>query len=227
MDLSSLKEQLSDQFKDLKDRVQESSLYIELKEKFEVLPSRMQKLILGGGAALIALFLLSFPYANLSDSWSYEEQFTENRELIRELLRASSTLKESSPLPTSVAPGGIEARVRQVIQELRLTPEQVGNIQAVPGAKTRLASSAVNQEALSVQLKKLNLRQIMEASYRLQNLGTGIQPISLQMHRSAGETHYFDVIYKIFQFSLNIAGGAEEGGGEKAPSPRGGARGSR
>ena len=35
MDISSLKDQLSDQFKELKDRIQESSLYVELKERFD------------------------------------------------------------------------------------------------------------------------------------------------------------------------------------------------
>lgn len=204
MDFSSLKEQLKDQFKELWDRIQESSLYIELKEKFELLPSRIQKLIIVGASLVLGFFLFSFPYGNLSESWLYEEYFAENRGLIRDLLRASTTLKETSPLPTSASAAAVESQVRQVIQELRITPEQVGNIQVVPGANTKLATSAVNEEAISVQLKMLNLRQVTELSHRLQSLGSGIQPMSLQIQRSAGQTHYYDVIFRIFQFSLNL-----------------------
>ena len=64
MDFSSLKEQLKDQFKELWDRIQESSLYIELKEKFELLPSRIQKVIVVGASLVLALFLFSFPYSS-------------------------------------------------------------------------------------------------------------------------------------------------------------------
>lgn len=219
MDLSSLKEQLRDQFKELLDRIQESSLYIELREKFELLPSRIQKLIVIGTSLLVGLFLLSIPYGNLSDSWFYEEQFVDNRGLIRDLLRASSTLKETSPLPTSASAAAVESQVRRVIEDLRLTPEQIGNIQVVPGAKTKLASGAFNQEAISVQLKMLNLRQVTDISYRFQNLGPGIQPISFQMQRSAGQTHYFDVIFRIFQFSLNVEA-EDPPGGQRARGGR-------
>ncbi len=216
MDFSSLRDQLKDQLKEIWDRIQESSLYIELREKFELLPSRMQKLIIVIGALITALFLFSFPYGNLSESWLYEEQFEENRSLIRELLRASSTLKETSPLPNSASAAMIESRVRQVLEELRLTPEQIGNIQVVPNAKTKLANAAVQQEAISVQVRSLNLRQVTELSHRLQSLGAGIQPVSFQMQRSSGQTHYYDVIFRIFQFALNI-------GSDEAQPPSGGA----
>lgn len=224
MDLSSLKEQLRDQFKELLDRIQESSLYIELKEKFELLPSRIQKLIIVGVSLMVGLFLFSIPYGNLSDSWLYEEQFVDNRGLIRDLLRASSTLKETSPLPTSASVGALESQVRRAIEEMRLTPEQIGNIQVIPGASTRLASEAVNQEAISVQLKMLNLRQVTDLSFRLQNLGAGIQPISFQMQRSSGQTHYFDVIYRIFQFSLKVdsENASGDNGNGNRPRARGG-----
>lgn len=215
MDFSSIKYQ----FKELWDRIQESSLFIELKEKFEVLPSRIQKLIVTATIFLLGLFLFSFPYGNLTDSWTYEGYFEENRELIRDLLRASSTLKEISPLPTMASAGAVESRVRQVISDLNLAPEQVGNIQVIPEAKTQLAPPSVNQEAISLQLKSLNLRQVTDLSYRLQNLGSGIQPISFQINRAQGQTHYFDVIIHLYQFSLKMDG-------ETPPSrpPRGGGR---
>ncbi|NCN95665.1 MAG: hypothetical protein GW917_02990 [Bdellovibrionales bacterium] len=217
MDLSSVKDQLYDQFKELSERVQESSIYVELKERFDLLPSRIQKLILVGSGLLFALFLISFPYANISDSQSYEAQFEESRELIRDLLRASTTLKQTSPLPSASSASAVESQIRRVIDELRLGSEQVGNIQVISNASTRLASKAVNQEAVSVQLKTLNLRQVTEAAHRLQNLGSGIQPISMQMTRSDGKTHYFDVIFRIFQFSLNVTSDDP-----KSKSPRGG-----
>lgn len=216
MDLSSLKDQLYDQFKELSERVQDSSLYVELKERFDLLPSQIQKLILVGSGLLFALFLISFPYGNISDSQLYESQFEENRELIRDLLRASTTLKQTSPLPTTASASAVESQIRGIIEDLRLGSEQVGNIQVIPNASTRLASKAVNQEAVSVQLKTLNLRQVTDAAHRFQNLGSGIQPISMQMSRASGQTHYYDVIFRIFQFSLNITSD------EPKPRKRGG-----
>jgi hypothetical protein len=210
LDFASLKDQLKDQFKDLMDRIQESSLYIELRERFELLPSRAQKAIIFIAVLLTGLFMFSFPYGNLSTSWEYEDYYADNQGLIRDLLRASSTLKETSPLPSTGSAGAVEARVRQIIQELRLIPEQIGNIQVIPGANSKLATGVVNQEAISVQIQKLNLRQVTELSHRLQTLGAGIQPLSLQIQRSSGQTHYYDVILRVFQFSLNVASDDEK-----------------
>lgn len=206
MDISSLKDQLSDQFKELKDRIQESSLYVELKERFDLLPGRVQKLIVIGSTLFVGFFLFSIPYGNLSDSWFYEEQFEESRDMIRELLRASNTLKETSPLPTTSNAGLLESQIRRVLEDMNLGPEQVGNVQIVPNPSTRLAPKTVDQAAVSVQLKTLNLRQLTEFSHRLQNLGPGVKPVGMQISRSRGETHFFDVIVKVFQFSLNVGG---------------------
>lgn len=220
MDFSTLKDQLTDQLKESWDRIRESSLYVELNEKFEVLPSRIQKIIIISASVLFGLFLFSIPYSSLEESWTYEEGFLDNRDLIRELLRASSTLKQASPLPTSSSTNILQSRVKDVLQEARLTTEQIGPIQPILGAKTKLASAAVNQDALSIQLKNLNLRQITDIAYRFQNLGPGIQPITLQIQRASGQTHYYDMIVKIFQFSLNIS--SDEGAsGTKGRPQRG------
>lgn len=218
MNLGALKDQLLDQFKELGDKIQESSAYIELKEKFDSLPTQIQKLVAIGALILFGLFLISFPYSYFGSSQTLEGEFNDDRELIRDLLRASSTLKERSPLPSTSSTAAIESRVQQVISDMRLTGEQTGSMQVIPDAKTRLATGAVNQQAVSILVKTLNLRQLTEIMHRLQSQGNGIQPISMEIKRSAGQTHYFDLIVKVFQFSLNIQDSAEPSKASPPPS---------
>jgi hypothetical protein len=220
-----LREQVRDRWSELVSQIQETSAFNTLREKFESQSVTTQRLIMAGGALVLALFVLSFPYGYYSQSNEYLSQFEENRELIRGLLRASRSAGEPSPLPPPLGQELMRQEVNRIVRERRLLPEQVGDIQGIPGTPAKnLAPPIVMQNGLVVQLKKLNVAQIVEMATAFQNLAPGVKLIGLDVIQTAGQTHYYDMIAKIVHFGLESVtietGGAEGGklGNKRKPS---------
>lgn len=225
MNFESLKEKLRDQFTELWGRIQETSLFQNAREKFEALNTRMQKIIIASIAMLGVLFLFSFPYSNITSSQGNLEVFEENRSLIRRLLKAAKTLKEPSPLPPEMPGEVLTSEVNRALDEFHLVGEQMGGVQPLNEKATTLVPDGVKQVAVMLQLKKLNLKQIVEISHRLQSLSIGVRLMGLDIRENAASSHYFDVNYKLVNFSvprvaMPIDTGKDKGRGAPKPKPK-------
>lgn len=233
MAFEGLRDKLKEQWADLSAKIQESSAFNTLRETFESQTPPVQKAIIGVGCALAVLFVLSFPYGYLSQSDEYMTIFEENRVLIQGLLRASRAAKEPSPLPADGSSDSIKSRVDNILRENQLIPEQIGEMQPLPDSPAKdLAPPAVRQAGLTVQLKKLNLRQVVAVNVAFQNMGLGIKLIGLDIVQSADQTHYYDVVARIVAFSLpqitfdsdpsagNARSGRGRAGGGSPPPPK-------
>lgn len=200
MNFDAMKEQLRDRFLEIWSRVQESSLYMNLREKYESLNPQAQKLIVIGLSVFAILFALSFPYGYIVTSQENLTTFEEDRELIRGLLKSAATLREPSPLPPAISVEALTSDIRQSLEEFRLIPDQVGGIQPILQKVTNLVPESVQQIGALVTLKKLNLRQVVEISHRFQALSPGVRVIGLDIKENQ-TSHYFDAIYKLASFS--------------------------
>src|SRR5262249_10916459 len=148
-------------------------------------------------------FMLSFPWSYISESQSQMDEFEENRSLIQGLLHASRAAKEPSPLPPPITPDLLRSRVEMIIKDNRLIPDQVGDRQARPEKPAKkLAPGFVVQTGLAVQLKKLNVEQMMTLAHQFQTMGPGTKLMGFDIIQSAGQTHYYDMIVRIVNFAL-------------------------
>lgn len=203
MAFESLKEQLKDNWADLSSKIQENSTFNNLREKFEAQSPTVQKAIVAGAGVLFGLFMLSFPWSYISESQTQMEEFEENRTLIQGLLHASRAAKEPSPLPPPISPDLLRSRVDMIIKDNRLIPDQVGDMQAMPDKPAKdLAPGFVVQTGLAVQLKKLNVEQVMNLAHQFQTMGPGTKLMGFDIVQSAGQTHYYDMIVRIVNFAL-------------------------
>ncbi len=202
MAFENLREQLKEQWGDLSAKIQESPAFNSLREKFEEQTPTVQRAILAGSTALVALFLLSFPYGYWSASSDYMTQFEENRQMIQGLLRASRSAKTPSPLPPPIEADSLRGRVEAILRTNRLLPEQIGEMQAMPHPPVKGIPATVIQNGLAVQIKKVNLTQIIALGNQLQNMGSGTKLMGLDIVQSAGQTHYYDIIVKVVNFGL-------------------------
>ncbi len=225
MNFSALTEKLRDQFLELWGRIQETSIYMSLREKYESMNPRAQSAILAGGSMLAVLFVFSFPYSYISESRDYVTSFEENRELIRDLLKASKTLKEPSPLPPGVPPEALSQDISRALEEFHLVQEQVTPAQPTGEKVTTLVPEGVRQTGVILQLKKLNVKQIVEISHRLETLSPGVKMMGLEITENTKPSHYFDVTYKLASFSVDVTPPPAEGkpggkGGRPPPTPK-------
>ncbi|MBX3022403.1 MAG: hypothetical protein KF799_12085 [Bdellovibrionales bacterium] len=204
MAFEGLQENLKERWAELSAKVQESSAFNTLRERFESQTPPVQKAIVIGGAALAALFLLSFPLGYLSTASDNMMQFEENRQMIQGLLRASRISKEASPLPPPLDPGMLRSQVERVLREKQLVPEQMGEMAPLPGtpANAALAPASVVQNGLAAQIKQLTLNQIVDIANSFQNQGPGTKLIGFDIVQTAGQTHYYDLILRVVNFGL-------------------------
>lgn len=203
MNLDDIKDQLRERATTVWVQIQETSLYNNLKEKYETLPTTAQKAIAYAAGVLTALIVLSIPYSYISSSGAAIEEFDENRSLLRELLRVGRAAKEPPPLPPGMTVPDLQSRVQGLLQEFTLLPEQLGGFQPLPGRPAgSLAPSIVEQAGIGVLLKKLNLTQVVDIGYRLQTISPGVKLMGLEMNANSDDNHYYDVTYRVVSFSL-------------------------
>lgn len=201
---------LQDQIENLKEelkqkwtQVEESQAYITLKEKYDVLPTRAQKGLQITGALLALYLVLSIPLSNLSLSSEHLEEFNTKRDLLRQLLKASSQDSPSQAAPVDVNFDSLSNRLRGRLQGLNLEESQIGEIQESQ-EKNNIPLGIKNLEevGISVQLKMLNLNQVIQAGLELQQAQAGLKMTSLKMEADSKDPHYFHVTYIFKSFSL-------------------------
>lgn len=227
MAFEDLREQLKDRANEALAKIQESSAYNTLRERYESQTPAGQKLITAGGIGLLALFIFLIPYSYISSGSDSLITFDENRELIQGLLRASRSASEPPPLPPPMSADTLRSSIERMVREQGLLPDQTSPIENVPPDVNKgFAPSGVLHTAVAVPLKKLNLTQVIEIGNYLQNgLGPGTKLMGIDIVQSAGQTHYYDMILQVVSFGIpSLGGGDDDAATGAAPKgrPRGG-----
>lgn len=225
MAFEDLRERLREQASEALAKIQETSAFNTLRERYESQTPPVQKAITLGGVALVLLFLSSCPMSYINSSSEYLTAFEENRELIQGLLRASRTAKEPPPLPPPMTSDSLRSSVDSTVRQSGLLPDQVGDMNAIPDGELRgLAPPAVVVSGLAATLKKLNLTQVIELGNLVQNLAPGVKLLGIDVSQSAGTDHYYDMVLKVVSFGLppvDLSGpDTDSGKNGKKPPPK-------
>lgn len=193
-----IKEQIQNTLKNQWELFQESSLYIQVKERYENLTPAMQKLTLWGSAVLAGiLIVLSLPISYYSESATYVSEFEEEkRQLVRDLLKTSRESQESPDLAIPPSMEQLKSQVDAQIQSARLVPEQILGTQIIP-ASSKLIPNTLSEGTLKISLAKLNLKQLIDLGYQLQSLNPSVKMLDLQIEANRLDPRYFDVTYKM------------------------------
>jgi len=189
-------DQIKDRFKVIWDKAQESSVYQQAMEKYEDLPSAQQRMIRIGGSILIVLFILSPPVSTYLSSQDIIQEFERKREVTRELLQVVRDSANSPNIPPAPDLFTLQTRFQQDLQTDRLLPEQIYSIQS-DSDSGKIIPKKLSLGALSVNLKNLNLRQIIDIAYRLATVAPTIKMTELEMNASPDKPGYFNFYSKL------------------------------
>lgn len=223
MGLDDIKDQLRDQANALWGRIQESSAFNSLKEQYETWPTVVQRSLTFVAGFLAVLVVLSIPYSYIDSASLAVDEFTEYRTLLRDLLRVGRASKEVPALPPGMSSGELASQTQGMLGEFMLVADQIGGVTPLPDRPApSLAPPVIQQAGVAVTLKKLNLYQVIDIGYRLQNMSSGIKLTGLDMTANAEDNHYYDVTYRVVNFSLPAApeeppaaGGRGKDGGDE------------
>lgn len=201
MNLDDIKDNLKSQLSQTWSRIEESSAYNQLKDRFENLTPTQQKLVAAGSGVFLALMLISVPYSYFSASNENVAVFEEKRALIRELLKVT---RESSEVPDIQTPPPADMLRNSIDSQLRsasLLPEQVKGISIV-NAETSLIPRSLLESAVQVSLAKLNIRQIVDIGYNIQRISQSVKMNDVRITANAEDPKYFDVEYKVVSLAV-------------------------
>lgn len=227
MNLDALKEQILDRLRTLWGQIRETSAFINLSAKYEELSPNVQKLINIGAVLLVLLIVFSIPLSYLSTSSDNVSLFEEYKQTLRDLLQVQRELAQAPDVPQSPPPDQIKSRIQQILTESGVAPEQIREVRDVDtsGDPATLAIPAsVRQAGVSTTLIKLNLKQVVDIGYQIQNIGPNLYVTSIDMTANKEDVHYYDIIYRIVGFSVDEATTAPEPEQptKKPPTPGGG-----
>lgn len=207
MNLFDVRDQILETFKNLWERIVQSTVFNNIRERYEVLPAATQRLILyiAGGATV--LFLIYLPMSFFVSASGRVAEFEETRTLLRELLKTTG-LEDLSRLAPSISAEQIRTQVDALLAESQLTPEQISSMEPFEGDRNSSVVPRgvknINQQGLVVKLKKLNVNQIQDIGYRLQTMQPQeVKLMGLEVARTPGEKFpYFDVEFKLVNYSV-------------------------
>ncbi|MBX9768139.1 MAG: hypothetical protein K2X47_12775 [Bdellovibrionales bacterium] len=215
-------------FEDIKDRVreaaqaqwnalQETSSYIQAKEKYDDLPTLAQWGVKIGAGILAILLVLVLPLSWLSTGTEQISYFEDNRNLIKDYLKTAKGLQNLPEVIPQLSAGDVKAKVDPIIQSMNLLPEQIKETREntfTAEAGSQLIPNTLVRQGVEVHLSKLNLTQSVDLAYKLQTLGEGLKLIGLEVERSPAESHYYEAKFRVVSFSV-----ANKGADSKAPKP--------
>ena len=199
--MSKALEQIKERLQQMWSQFLESSLYNSFREQFDALPARTQKLVVAGVSALVVLILVMIPFSYWSTSSEHMTNFEANRSLIRELLKAVRFKQENPSFPPQVSSQQLQGRVDEALKGLNLNADQIGQIAPMSG-RSPLIPAGVRMDGLDIELKKLNILQVLDIGHRLQTLDPSLKMIGLSVQRSPSQSHYYDVNFKIISMGV-------------------------
>lgn len=210
MNLNDLKEQLSNQAQDLLQKIQDSAVFQNLKEKYDDLPASQQKIVTVLLSLIFIFFVFSIPFDNWSKSSDSVHVFESQRELINNLTAVTRETNETVVYAPAPPLGQIKTDMELKLQQYQLVAEQIGTLQVDLNSTEGLIPIARQEGSLKVPLKKLNLRQMVDIVSDLQRVHPAVKLASFKVDSHIKDPRYLDVlldfiVIKIPQINLEPA----------------------
>jgi hypothetical protein len=205
--LQDLGEKLSQQFQELIHKVQDSTLYQKIKEKYDDLPQHLQRLVLIFLYAVGVFFVFSFPYDNWSRSSESLVQFQSQRDLINELHQVVKESAEGIVFIPAPPVGQIKTDIEMRLQQFQLSADQMGPLQVDLASSDALIPKNRQEGSIKVPLRKINLRQLVDIVAEVQRLHMGVKLINFKVDSNINDPRYLDamldfVVVKIPQINM-------------------------
>ncbi len=218
MTVNELKDQFVDAVKSRWGEFQESSIYIQLKEKYDDLSPALQKVVALSAVAFVALFLVLPPWTWIESSSGYIESFESKKALIRSLLQLKRDIGQAPQVANGAPSSALKTQVTTAIQTLGLNPDQIKSVEEVSltnDGTSKLIPDSITQSGVQLTVWKVNLDQFIDLSYKIQKLNPSTKLLSIDMKANSEDNHYYDVIYQLVSFSVPQAEITETAGDSK------------
>ncbi len=204
MDFESLKEQVLERLQFYKSQVEDSEIYIRLKERYDNLQPNVQKIIKVSAIVFTVYFFYSLPASFVSSSKEKMSNFDDYRQLTRELIRAGRIDKNIKTPPEPPSAPALSSTVDRVLTEESVLPEQKIAVEPkMNSASKAIVPKGIVQGGVKASIKDLNLRQVIRVAEGLSEIQSG-QLINMAVIADTKDPHYYSVDYEVATFTVPI-----------------------
>lgn len=199
--LDDIKDQVVTQLTQTWDRFQESSMYSNIKDRYDNLSPTGQKLALYGSVFFVLLILIMPPLSHYRAASENVYTYEEKQQTLRDLLRVS---RETSEGPDLFPPPPIESLRSQVegyFKTIGLIPVQIRSVNAA-SPQGGLIPRDLTAGVLEISLAKLNIKQITDIGHKLSTLASTAKLKDMNITANAEDARYFDVSYSIYTLKV-------------------------
>lgn len=201
MNTSEWSRQVKETLSVFKAQLEENSVYNNLKDRYDALSLGNRKLVIFFSTLIFILLLASIPLSNINSSQTSIDDYESNLEVINDLLRYKSIPKSQSALPVGESAEGLVNKIKSSVDELGLLPEQIVDI-SIQEKIPKIVKGAIIQNNVEVSLKSLNLTQVVNIGYKLQELKKNVKLLGMEVKESSDKKDYFNVSYQLASFHI-------------------------
>ncbi len=196
MNFDDIKDQLLSIWRRILERIQDTPTYTQLKDRFDVLSPRGQKLVVLGGVMIVFAFALILPLSWLSEASDTVSAFEDRRSIVRELLKVSREASEVPNIPMAPPISALKLEVESRVKEANLIDGQLKSVDQVE-APSSLIPADKSAGTVMVSVEKINLRQLIQMGTRLTQISPSVKMTDLEIVANREDAHYFDVIFRL------------------------------
>lgn len=201
MAFEDLQERFKSEWQQTVDRLQETSLYHQLKDRYDGMSPVMQKVSIAAGAFLVAATFLSFPYGYYSESSLQEDTFLQKRDTLKALLKVTRETRDVPTIAPAPDASALKTMVDSRITAAQLRPEQISGVNITEG-KSQLIPPNLTDSAVEVNLSKLNLKQANDLAASLQGINPSVKMTELTLKPHSQDERYLDVYMKLIALKV-------------------------
>lgn len=197
MNLKDIKEQLKEGMQRSSQRLQESHLYARAKERYDVMPPASQRLVGAAAVLFLAFIVLLIPLSLFFSAQDAMIDFVENKTLARTIILTQRELQQGPQPQPPLSTDQISSKIEGLLKSARLIPDQIKSSGSGSALLRNWLPRGIDNQGYLLSLSQLNLQQIVDIGYSLQNIHPGVKLVNVDVRVNPKNDHYFDVDYAL------------------------------
>ena len=201
MDLKNIKEEVIRLLNSLFSKIEDSYWFYFLTEKYHALSHTHRRGLLIILSSTILIIVVYYPLLKLYSSYKNMDEFIGKKNIIQELNNLSSA-NQLYLAGLRQSPTDLTQFLKQEIQRIKISEQQIIQIKETENQKLKDIRLPVNIQTTTVEIDNLNLTEIVQHGYQLENLSDNLKMIDINITENPEKENYFRVTYTLSLFAL-------------------------
>ncbi len=175
---------------------QEREWYIRLRERYDSLPGRYQKLLQLAGLFFALIALLWVPLTTLEEAYDLNTAFEERRGALKDLLKIEREYSSVPFVPSPPPPIAMKAQFDQRLAVVGVKPEQLKEFMETQERGTANA----DRKGAAVLLNHVTIKQALDLAYEFEQSDKSLRLADFELTAEKQDPHFYTLRLKLINF---------------------------